>query len=68
MRYFFAIVLPPVAVLSCGKLGQAILNVFLWCCGIIPGILHAWGIVSSYEADRETALMIQAFKQIPAKR
>lgn len=36
MRYLLAIVLPPVAVLLCGKLIQFILNFFLTLCFWIP--------------------------------
>lgn len=60
MRYLLAIVLPPVAVLSCGKLGQAILNLLLWLCGIVPGIIHAILVVGSYQADKRMERMIKA--------
>ena len=63
MRYLLAIVLPPVAVLLCGKPFQAILNLiltmFLW----IPGVVHALFIVNSHLADVRTEKMIAAVKQ-----
>ncbi|WP_200415947.1 YqaE/Pmp3 family membrane protein [Virgibacillus salexigens] len=49
---FLAIIVPPVAVLFCGKPIQALINFGLWCLLIIPGVIHAWGVVSDYKADK----------------
>lgn len=53
--YFIAVLLPPLAVLLCGKPVQALLNcvltLFLW----IPGIIHACMVVSQYNADKNAA-------------
>ena len=51
MLYFFAILLPPVAVLFCGKPVLAVLNVPLTLLGWIPGVVHALFVVHSHEAD-----------------
>tara|TARA_B100000614_G_scaffold209715_1_gene192648 strand:+ start:133 stop:336 length:204 start_codon:yes stop_codon:yes gene_type:complete len=63
MLYLLAIVLPPVAVLLCGKPVQAVLNVLLTICGIIPGIVHALFVVSNSKADQRTNRMIAAIQQ-----
>ncbi len=60
MRYLLALVLPPLAVLSCGKPFQAILNVALTLCFIVPGIVHALLVVSSYNADVRNRALIRA--------
>jgi uncharacterized membrane protein YqaE (UPF0057 family) len=52
MRYLFAIILPPLAVLLCGRPFLALLNVILTLCFWIPGVIHAILVVSSYEADQ----------------
>ena len=52
MRYLLAILLPPVAVLSTGKLFTALLNLGLTLLGFIPGIIHAILIVQAYNADK----------------
>ena len=52
MLYALAALLPPVAVLVCGKPFQAILNVFLCILLLVPGILHAFGVVNNYYADK----------------
>lgn len=55
MRYFLAIVFPPLAVLLCGKPFSAILNLIillptLW----IGGIIHAIVVVNSYNLEKST--------------
>jgi uncharacterized membrane protein YqaE (UPF0057 family) len=54
MKYFFAVVFPPLAFLLCGKLIQCILSFVLCitCLGWLPAAIWAFGVVSSYEADR----------------
>jgi uncharacterized membrane protein YqaE (UPF0057 family) len=63
MRYILAILLPPLAVLSCGKPFQAILNLilclFLW----IPGAVHALLVVHDYHEDRRTGRVIRALNR-----
>ena len=60
MRYFLAILLPPIAVLSCGRPFQAILNLiltlFLW----VPGAVHALLVVHDYHEDRRAGRVIRA--------
>lgn len=60
MRYLLAILLPPVAVLSCGKPAQAVLNLILTLCLWVPGAIHAVLVVSSYEADQRTNRIIRS--------
>lgn len=60
MRYLLAIVLPPVAVLMCGKPVQALLNCLLTLCIWVPGIIHALFVVSSYQADQRNKALIAA--------
>ena len=63
MRYLLAIILPPVAVLLCGKPIQAILNLVLTLCFWIPGVVHALFVVNSHLADVRAERMIAAVKQ-----
>ena len=63
MRYLLAIILPPLAVLLCGKPVQFFLNIiltlFLW----IPGMIHALFVVSSHLADKRTDRIIKAMRR-----
>ena len=58
--YLLAILLPPLAVLLCGKPIQAILNFLLTICFWIPGVIHAPFVVSSHKADRRNRELIKA--------
>ena len=63
MLYLLAIVLPPVAVLLCGKPMQAVLNLVLTCFFWIPGAVHALFVVNSHLADKRTDRLIQELKK-----
>lgn len=51
MRWLVAIVVPPLAVLMCGKPMLAVLNCFFTLLCWIPGIFHALLIVAECKAD-----------------
>jgi uncharacterized membrane protein YqaE (UPF0057 family) len=63
MRYLLAVILPPVAVLICGKPIQAILNLVLTLLFWIPGLIHAIFVVNGYYADQRTDRVIEAIKE-----
>lgn len=50
--YLLAILLPPVAVLMCGKPIQALLNLILTLIFWFPGAIHALFVVNEYKADQ----------------
>lgn len=52
MRYLLAILLPPLAVLICGKPFSAFLNLILCLFFYFPGMIHAILIVNNYNADK----------------
>ena len=62
MRYLLAIILPPIAVLICGKPIQALLNLVLTILFWIPGMIHALFVVNGYYADQRTDKVIEAIK------
>ena len=61
--FLLAMLLPPVAVLLCGKPIQAVLNLFLTMCLWIPGVVHAFMVVSARNADKRPHRLIDAVKQ-----
>lgn len=63
MLYLIAILLPPVAVLMCGKPMQALLNLLLTCFFWVPGMVHALFVVNSHLADQRTDRLIDAMKE-----
>ena len=62
MRYFLAIILPPLAALLCGKPIQALLNLILTLLGWVPGVIHALFIVHSHLADKRNKTLIDAIE------
>jgi len=62
MRYFLAILLPPVAVLLCGKPFQFVLNILLTILFWIPGMIHALFVVHSHLADKRTKKIVKAIE------
>lgn len=52
MRYFLCIILPPIAVLTTGRIGAFILSLILTCLVWIPGVIHAILVTNKYYADK----------------
>jgi uncharacterized membrane protein YqaE (UPF0057 family) len=63
MRYFLAIVLPPVAVLLCGKPFQFLLNIVLTLLGWVPGIIHAILVVNGHLEDKRAERIVRAVRE-----
>ncbi|MDX2131217.1 MAG: YqaE/Pmp3 family membrane protein [Planctomycetota bacterium] len=62
MRYLIAILLPPLAVLLCGKPIQALLNLVLTLCFWVPGAIHAVLVVNQHYEDQNADRIIQAVR------
>ncbi len=65
MRYLMAILIPPLAVLSCGRPFLAILNFLFTLCLWLPGAIHAMLVVHSFEAERRNRELIRAISSPP---
>jgi uncharacterized membrane protein YqaE (UPF0057 family) len=65
MLYLLAVVLPPLAVLLCGKPFQALLSLPLTLLGWLPGVIHALFVVNNHYADKRQERLIQAMQQRP---
>ena len=63
MMYLLAIILPPIAVLICGKPIQAVLNLILTLILWIPGMIHALFVAHGYYADKRTDKIVEAIKE-----
>ena len=63
MRYVLAIILPPLAVLLCGKPIQFVFNIILTLLGWIPGVIHAILVVNGHMADKRTDRIVKAMKK-----
>ncbi|MBX3411900.1 MAG: YqaE/Pmp3 family membrane protein [Pirellulales bacterium] len=63
VRYLIAILLPPLAVLLCGKPVQFVLNLILTLCFWVPGMIHAILVVHSHLEDQRAERIIRALGQ-----
>jgi uncharacterized membrane protein YqaE (UPF0057 family) len=63
MLYLVAVVLPPLAVLLCGKPFQALLSIPLTLLGWAPGVIHALFVVNNHYADQRAERMIRAVER-----
>lgn len=63
MRYLLAILLPPVAVLLCGKPLQALLNLVLTLMFWVPGAVHAVLVVHQSEEDSRAEKIVRAIER-----
>ncbi len=52
MMRLFAILVPPIVPLIYGQFGQFLINVLLTCLFWIPGIIHAWILVSDTKYEK----------------
>jgi uncharacterized membrane protein YqaE (UPF0057 family) len=68
MMYLLALLLPPLAVLLCGKPFQAILNILLTILGWIPGVVHACLVAHNYYADKRTERVMREMRRPPLER
>ena len=51
LRYFFCVVLPPVAVLMTGRILSFFLSLLLTLLGWVPGVIHACLVVNDDQAE-----------------
>jgi len=63
LMYLLAILLPPIAVLLCGKPFQFVLNCLLTLVFWIPGSIHACLVVSSHQADQRNQRLIDEMRR-----
>jgi len=68
MRYFLAILLPPLAVLSCRRPLAALLNCFFTLLWYFPGVIHAILTVNRYYADQRHEAEMRLIHQTHPRR
>ena len=63
MRYLFAVICPPLAVLSCGRLNKMLLSVLLTLCFWVPGAIHALLVVRNHHAEQREGSVGREMRQ-----
>jgi uncharacterized membrane protein YqaE (UPF0057 family) len=60
LLYFLAIFIPPVAVfLKTGCDSNFIINILLTILGWLPGVIHAWWVITRFEKPAATKVYVQ---------
>ncbi|MGZ3945078.1 MAG: YqaE/Pmp3 family membrane protein [Mucilaginibacter sp.] len=62
MRYFLCIILPPIAVLTTGRIGAFLLSCLLTLCLWVPGVVHAILVTNDYYEERRHRQMMRAIR------
>ena len=52
MLFFLCVLLPPLAVLMTGRIGSFFLSLVLTLFGWLPGVIHAFFVVSDYKNEQ----------------
>ena len=63
MLYLVAVILPPLAVLLCGKPLQAVLSIVLSLFFYFPGLIHALFVVNKHYADKRHQEVIRELRR-----
>ncbi|MGN6639174.1 MAG: YqaE/Pmp3 family membrane protein [Mucilaginibacter sp.] len=63
MRYFLCLILPPLAVLTTGRIGAFLLSCLLTLCLWIPGVIHAVLVTNDYYEERRHRQMMRAIRR-----
>jgi len=63
MLFFLCVVLPPLAVLLTGRIGSFLLSLVLTLLGWLPGVIHAFFVVSDYKNEQRLRKIADDLKQ-----
>jgi len=63
MLFFLCVVFPPLAVLLTGRIGSFILSIPLTLLGWLPGVFHAYFVVSDYKNEQRLRKIAHDLKQ-----
>jgi len=63
MLFFLCVLLPPLAVLLTGRIGSFFLSLVLTLFGWLPGVIHAFFVVSDYKNEQRLQKIAHDLKQ-----
>jgi len=63
MLFFLCVLLPPVAVLLTGRIGSFFLSLVLTLFGWLPGVIHAFFVVSDYKNEQRLQKIAHDLRQ-----
>jgi uncharacterized membrane protein YqaE (UPF0057 family) len=62
MLFFLCVVLPPLAVLLTGRMGSFFLSLLLTLLGWLPGVIHAFFVVSDHKNEKRLRAIADSLK------
>ena len=62
MLFFLCVLLPPVAVLLTGRMGSFFLSLLLTLLGWLPGVIHAFFVVTDYKNEQRFRALAEGKK------
>lgn len=65
MRRFLCFVMPPLAVLFCGKPFSAFFNLLMTCLFWVPGVIHANLVLTDHLQNGNANRVVKAIKAVP---
>ncbi len=63
MMYLLCVLLPPLAVFLTGRMGAFIISLILTLFGWLPGVIHAFFVVSDAKADQRARETIETIRR-----
>jgi len=63
MLFFLCVVLPPLAVFFTGRMGSFLLSLVLTLLGWLPGVIHAFFVVSDYKNEKRLRAIAEDLKK-----
>ena len=63
MMYLLCVLIPPLAVFLTGRMGAFLVSLLLTFLGWLPGVIHAFFIVSDSKADQRAQDTIEAIRR-----
>ena len=63
MLFFLCVLLPPLAVLLTGRMGSFVLSLVLTLFGWLPGVIHAFFVVTDYKNEQRLQKIAQDLKR-----
>ena len=63
MLFFLCVVLPPLAVFLTGRMGSFFLSLLLTLLGWLPGVIHAFFVVSDYKNEKRLRAIAESLQR-----
>jgi uncharacterized membrane protein YqaE (UPF0057 family) len=62
MLFFLCVLLPPLAVFLTGRMGSFVLSLVLTLFGWLPGVIHAFFVVSDYKQEKRLSAIAKELR------